>query len=93
MLDQDTDLQSAAEADTKRSARLSVNGCVMLQALLAMPQSACSSITDELLALDPTILRFIATDVSGSRAIEALIKVCNNHVHLVVPPQPRSTQI
>jgi hypothetical protein len=76
MLGQDLDLEGAAAAESKRPPRMSVNGCIILQALLAMPQSVCKRISDELVSLPPGTLGFIASDASGAHVLEAFVKVC-----------------
>jgi hypothetical protein len=75
MLDQDTDLEVAATKESKRAPRTSVNGCIILQALLAMPQSACKKVSDELVALPSSALGFLASDASGAHVLEAFVKV------------------
>lgn len=77
LLGQDSTLAAAcvtAKA-AKRPPRLSVNGCIILQALLAMPQKACGRISDAVLALPSAQLGYIAQDPSGARVLEMLLKV------------------
>lgn len=81
VLGQEASLQEAAEAaeGARRPPRLSVDGCMVLQALLAMPQSACRAVTDEVVALEAASVGFVAADGAGTRVLEALLKVrCTN---------------
>lgn len=78
MLAQDQTLAEAlgAVGNTRRAPRLSVNGCIILKSMLAMPQSACRSITDALVALDRAAVQLLAADPSGARVLETVLKVC-----------------
>eukprot|EP00892_Ulva_mutabilis_P004889 jgi/Ulvmu1/2772/UM014_0230.1 len=69
----DLSLAEAAEQAGKRPLRLSVNGCIILQALLGMPQTACAKISDSILALPSVQLGFLAKDPSGARVLEAML--------------------
>jgi hypothetical protein len=75
---------AATAASSRRPPRLSVNGCILLQALLAMPQSACRAITDEALTLAPEIASCVAADPSGAHVFEALLKVCAAAPHALL---------
>ena len=76
MLGQDGTLTgAAAKLEEHRPPRLSVNGCIILQALLAMPQSSCKHVTDALLALPPAELHLLSRDAAGTRVLEAFLKV------------------
>lgn len=77
MLGQEITLDNACASanSVKRPPRLSVNGCIILQALLAMPQTACGRISDAILTLPAAQLGYMAQDPSGSRVLETLMKV------------------
>ena len=75
MLDQSTSFGEAVQSTGKQRRRMSVPGCVILQAVLAMPQSACQSITDALADLSDTQMPYVAQDAAGSRVLEAFLKV------------------
>lgn len=77
MLGQAETLPEAIEAShaSRRPPRLSVNGCIILKAMLSMPQSACRAVTDALVALDSASAEFLAADPSGARVLETLLKV------------------
>ena len=77
MLGQDKTLPEAIEAGktTRRPERLSVNGCLILKSMLSMPQSACRGVTDAIVARDSAAVEFIASDPSGARVLETLLKV------------------
>lgn len=71
--------QSLEEAGSSGAGadRLSLSGCLILQAVLAMPQNACKVFTDELAALPAAQLSVVARDASGSRVIESFLQVCH----------------
>lgn len=71
-MEQDLDAVATAR---RGKVRLSTNGCIMLRAILSMPQTACRAFTDQLLDLSPEHLAAVARDSSGARAVEALLKV------------------
>ena len=75
MLDQEMDLEAAAAVSGRRPPRMSIPGCVLLQAILSMPQTACKGATDALVALPSSVLRFVACDSAGTRVVEAFLKV------------------
>lgn len=77
MLGQEFNLENtcASAESVKRPPRLSVNGCIILQALLSMPQKACGRISDAILTLPVATLGYMAQDPSGSRVLETLLKV------------------
>ena len=55
--------------------QLSVAGCLLLQALLAMPQAACSDFTEEVAGLPEAQLNALARDSCGAHVLQALVKV------------------
>jgi hypothetical protein len=75
MLDQESDFDSAAATESRRPPRMSVPGCILLQAVLSMPQTACKHVTDALVALPEDALKYVAQDASGTRVVEAFLKV------------------
>jgi hypothetical protein len=75
----DMDLEAVAAA-RRGKVRLSTNGCIMLRAILSMPQTACRAFTDQLLDLPADQLTAVTRDSSGARAVEALLKVRTAHL-------------
>jgi len=67
--------EEASAQCKKRPPRLSINGCIILQALLSMPQTVCARISDTLVALPSLQIGYIAQDPSGARVVEALLLV------------------
>lgn len=68
-------LEEAALQEAKRPLRLSINGCIILQALLGMPQTACARISDAIADLPSAQIGYLAKDPSGARVLEAVLKV------------------